>query len=570
MIKKCIFTIGYLFIGLPLLFGQSAEITGKYVVPDCPDWVHHAVFYQVYPQTFYDSNGDGIGDLNGIIQKLDYIKSLGVDAIWINPFFDSPFNDAGYDIRDYYKVAPRYGTNEDAKRLFEEAHKRGLKVIFDYVITYTAIDHPWFIESCKQTPNAYSNWYIWTDNVWKMEEGEFCNRFIQGYGRRNGNFMRNFYWSQPALNFGFGKPDPNKKWQLPTNHPDVLAMREELKRVFCYWMDMGADGIRADMAGALVKGEDVNQDTKKFWKEIRQIVKTKYPQAFMVSEWSYPKDALDGAFHADFFHWFDGYNDLTQKESWRILNGYSEGNSFFDKLGKGNIAYFLSKYMDQYDATKAKGYILLPLGNHDNARLNVNRTPDELEMIMAFGITMPGVPFIYYGNEIGMRELADMPQIEGAYKPRAGARTPMQWAPGGNCGFSTAGYSKLYLPVDTSKSAPTVADQERNPNSLLNQVKKLIRLKHSEPALAAYAEFVPLYAKENTYPFIYARANGKDVVLVILNPADKTVSAEFRLNLSYKKLQLLAGKEIKIAKKDKILSLNVPGMTYAIIKVKSL
>jgi maltose alpha-D-glucosyltransferase/alpha-amylase len=568
MIKKLIKTGLSLSIGISLTFGQIQEITGKYNIPDGPEWVHDAVFYQIYPQTFYDSNGDGIGDLNGIIQKLDYVKSLGIDAIWINPFFDSPFNDAGYDIRDYYKVAPRYGTNDDAKHLFEEAHKRGMKIIFDYVITYTAIDHPWFIQSCKQTPNKYSNWYIWTDNVWKMEEGEFANRFIQGYGQRNGNFMRNFYWSQPALNFGFGNPDTSKKWQLPTDHPDVLAMREELKRIFCYWMDMGADGIRADMAGALVKGNDIHGDTKKFWKEIRQIVKEKYPNAFMVAEWSYPKDALDGAFHADFFHWFDGYNDLTQKESWRILNGYSEGHSYFDKEGKGNIAYFLSKYMDQYNETKSKGYIIIPLGNHDNARMNVNRTPDDLELIMVFGITMPGVPFIYYGNEIGMRELMDMPQIEGAYKPRAGARTPMQWTGEKNRGFSTADFSKLYLPVDTSSDAPNVETEQNDPHSLLNRVKRLIRLKHDEPALAAYSEFVPLYAKENTYPFVYARAKGKDVVLIILNPSEKIVSAEFQMNVPYKKLQLLAGKEIKITKKDKTLSLEVPGTAYAIYKLK--
>jgi glycosidase len=557
-----------MLISIAFLFGQNAEITGKYTIPESPEWVHDAVFYQIYPQTFYDSNGDGIGDLNGIIQKLDYVKSLGVNAIWLNPFFDSPFNDAGYDIRDYYKVAPRYGTNEDAKRLFAEAHKRGLKVIFDYVITYTAIDHPWFIESCKGTPNKYSNWYIWTDNVWKMEEGEFSNRFIQGYGQRNGNFMRNFYWSQPALNFGFSQPDTNKKWQLPANHSDVLAMREELKNIFCYWMDMGADGIRADMAGALVKGNDVNGDTKKFWKEIRQIVREKYPQAFMVSEWSYPKDALDGNFHADFFHWFDGYNDLTQKESWRILNGYSEGHSYFDKEGKGNIAYFLSKYMEQYNATKSKGYILIPLGNHDNARMNVDRTADDLEMIMAFGITMPGIPFIYYGNEIGMRELYDMPQIEGAYKPRAGARTPMQWTLGKNRGFSTSDFSKLYLPVDTSHDAPNVETEQSDPSSLLNRVKKLIQLKHNEPALAGYAEFVPLYAKENTYPFVYARANGKNVVLVILNPSGKAATADFQMDIPYKKLQLLAGKVIKITKKDKTLSLDVPGITYAVYKLK--
>jgi maltose alpha-D-glucosyltransferase/alpha-amylase len=379
--------------------------------------------------------------------------------------------------------------------------------------------------------------------------------------------MRNFYWSEPALNFGFGKPDSSKAWQLPANHPDVLALREELKKIFCFWMDMGADGIRADMAGALVKGTDVNGDTKNFWKEIRKIVKDKYPEAFMVSEWSYPKDALD-AFHADFFHWFDGYNDLTQKESWRILNGCSEGHSFFDKEGKGNIAYFLSKYMEQYNETKSKGYIILPLGNHDNARMNVNRTPDELELIMVFGMTMPGMPFLYYGNEIGMRQLSDMPQIEGAYQPRAGARTPMQWTLGKNRGFSTADFSKLYLPVDTSSDAPNVETEQRDPASLLNRVKKLIQLKRTEPALAAYAEFIPLYAKENAYPFVYTRANGKDVLLVIINPSEKAATAEFQMNLSSSKFQLLAGTAIKINKKGALVNVQAPGTSYAVYKVK--
>ena len=566
MLRKY-FSIGIcIMIGLSTVYGQQTQRTGTNSIPDAPSWVADAVFYQIYPQSYYDSNGDGIGDLNGIIQKLDYVKSLGVNAIWLNPFFDSPFNDAGYDTRDYYKVAQRYGTNEDAKRLFQEAHKRGLKVIFDYVITYTDIDHPWFVESCKQTPNKNSNWYVWNDNVWKMEEGEFANRFIQGYGQRNGNFMRNFFWSEPALNFGFGKPDSSKPWQIPTRHPDVLTLREELKKVFCFWMDMGADGIRADMAGALVKGTDVNGDTKKFWKEIRQVVKEKYPEAFMVSEWSYPKDALD-AFHADFFHWFDGYNDLTQKESWRILNGYSEGHSFFDKEGKVNIAYFLSKYMEQYNETKSKGYIVLPLGNHDNARMNVNRSTDELELIMVFGMTMPGVPFLYYGNEIGMRQLYNMPQIEGAYQPRAGARTPMQWTPGKNCGFSTAELSQLYLPVDTSSDAPNVEAEQKDPGSLLNRVKKLIALKRTEPALAAYAEFLPLFAKENTYPFVYARANGKDILLVIINPSEKTAHAEFQLNVPCTKLHLLAGKEINVNKKGMMISLDAPGISYAVYKM---
>ncbi|HNX65276.1 MAG TPA: alpha-amylase family glycosyl hydrolase [Bacteroidales bacterium] len=555
------------------------EITGKYIIPDSPEWAHHAVFYQIYPQTFYDSNNDGIGDLKGIIQKLDYIKSLGVDALWINPFFESPFCDAGYDISDYYKVAPRYGTNEDARELFKEAHKRGLHVLFDFVASYTSMEHPWFKASAQQAKNKYSNWYIWTDNIWLNPPKEYQDAFIKGLGTRNGQYMRNFYYCEPALNYGFALPDTTQKWQLSPDHPDVLAMREEMKNVVRYWMSLGADGFRADMAGALVKTSNIagneqffntHEDaTKKFWQEIRGMLKKDYPQAFMVSEWSYPVSALDGCFDADFFHWFEGYNDLFQKESWRILNGYSEGHSYFDVKGEGDIKHFLDKYMEQYNSTKGKGYISLPLGNHDNARLGNNRSYADLEIIYAFGLTMPGVPFIYYGNEIGMRQMPESwPQVEGAYRPRNGARTPMQWNKGKNLGFSNAPAEKLYLPVDTAKDAPTVAAEENDPASLLNRTRKLIALKHSEPALAAYAEFIPLYAKENSYPFIYARAKDNNVVLVMLNPSGKETSAEFDLNIEYSKTVLLAGKDIALNKTNKRFIVTIPGQTYSIIRLE--
>jgi maltose alpha-D-glucosyltransferase/alpha-amylase len=187
---------------------------------------------------------------------------------------------------------------------------------------------------------------------------------------------------------------------------------------------------------------------------------------------------------------------------------------------------------------------------------------------MAFGLTMPGIPFIYYGNEIGMRQLYGNPQIEGAYNPRAGARTPMQWTPGKNRGFSTAKASKLYLPVDTASDAPNVETEQKDPNSLLNRVKKLIQLKHAEPALAAYAEFVPLYAKEDTYPFIYARANGNDVVLVILNPSEKEVTAEFSLNIPIANAKLLAGKQAAISNDEDDVTIKIPAISFAIYKIR--
>ena len=556
---------------------DSAFITGKYTIPHCPEWINNAVFYQIYPQTFYDSNGDGIGDLNGIIQKLDYVKSLGVDAIWINPFFESPFHDAGYDISNYYKVAPRYGTNDDAKQMFSEAKKRGLNIIFDYVISYTSIDNPWFQESAKQEKNKYSNWYIWTNNTWLNPPKAFSDQFIKGYSRRNGQFMYNFYWNEAALNFGFA--NPTQDWMLPIDAPDILALQKELKKVLRFWMDMGASGFRADMAGALVKNANItgndqfysakDNGTKKFWHGIRDILDTEYPGSFMVSEWSDPDAAINGGgFDADFFHWFPGFNDLYQKESWRILNGYSQGHSFFDKEGKGDIANFLRSYLMQYNKTKGKGYVILPLGNHDLSRLNIKRSYKELEMIFAFSIAMPGIPFIYYGNEIGMRQLYNMPYVEGAYKPRAGARSPMQWSRGKNDGFSTANPNRLYLPVDTAADAPNVQDEEKDQNSLLNKVRNLIQIKKKEPALKAYAEFVPVYAKENAYPFIFARANGKDVVLAIFNPAAEEKTADFSLNISAKEFTLLAGDKSQIGSSGNRYKLKISGQSYSLYKLK--
>ena len=557
------------------------QITGKYTVPPhCPQWVHNAVFYQIYPQSYFDSNGDGIGDLNGIIRKLDYIKSLGVNAVWINPFFESPFGDGGYDISNYYKVAPRYGSNKDARRLFAEAHRRGLKVLFDFVASYTSIEHPWFKASTLQKPNRYSNWYIWTDNVWMNPPKQFEGSFVKGFGRRNGQYMLNFYYSEPALNYGFAFPDPAQKWELPIDHSDVVRMRNEMKNVLRFWLDMGADGFRADMAGALVKSSGVESSsgqfyttqeeaTKEFWREIRTIMNEEYPDAFMVSEWSYPLSALDGCFHADFFHWFEGYNDLFQKESWRILNGYSEGHSYFDKEGKGDITFFLEKFMEQYERTKDKGYISLPLGNHDNARLGNQRSDDDLEMIYAFGLTMPGVPFIYYGNEIGMRQLPeDWPQVEGAYRPRNGARTPMQWTRSRNLGFSTSAAGRLYLPIDPAKDAPTVESQEKDPDSLLNRTRRLIRLKQTEPALAAYSEFIPLYAKKNAYPFVYARAKDDQIILVILNPSSHDSVAGFNLDKPAAGFKLLAGKALDIRTDSGRVEVNVPGRNYAVYKLE--
>ncbi|HIV92862.1 MAG TPA: glycosylase, partial [Candidatus Eisenbergiella stercoravium] len=162
-------------------------------------WLDNAVFYEIYPQSFLDTNSDGIGDLPGVIRKLDYIRELGCNAIWLNPCFVSPFGDAGYDVADYYTIAPRYGTNEDAKRLFEEVHKRGMHVLLDLVPGHTSVEHPWFQESMKAEKNEYTDRYVWTDSIWEAPEDMAS---LRGISDRDGSCAVNFFSSQPALNYG--------------------------------------------------------------------------------------------------------------------------------------------------------------------------------------------------------------------------------------------------------------------------------------------------------------------------------------------------------------------------------
>ena len=540
-------------------------VTGWAQRPQAPAWADTAVFYQIYPQTFYDSNGDGVGDLEGIIQKLDYVKSLGAGAIWLNPFYESPFRDAGYDASDFYKVAPRYGTLEDAKRLFDEAHKRGLRVILDYVPSYTSIDHPWFKASCDPKPNKYSNWYVWTGSTWFPGMDKYRAGFIQGYCERDGMFMNNFFWHQPALNYGYAHQDPDQPWQLPVDHPDVMALKEEMKNVMRFWLDMGCDGFRCDMAGSLVKNDD-GTETAVYWKTVRDFLDAEYPGTFTVAEWSYPKDAVNkGGFTSDFFHWFSAYDDLFQKE--KIRNPNHDGHSFFDSEGKGDISHFVEAYMDQYLGSRNRGYISVPFGNHDIERIKNNgRTDEDIAVIFAFALTLPGIPFIYYGDEIGMKQLHGLPHTEGSYMGRAGDRTPMQWDDGPNKGFSAAAPEDLYRAVDLSADAPDVVSQDNNPESLLNRVRELINLHNSEPALGAYAEFVPVYAKKSAYPFAFVRANGKDRLLVVLNPADREVQASFQLNYEFAKPERISG-EGTIRTQEQDVSVFMKPVSYGIFRL---
>jgi len=519
------------------------------------------VFYEIYPQTFRDSNADGIGDLQGIIEKLDYVKSLGVSAIWLNPIYESSFRDAGYDVTDYYKVAKRYGTNEDARRLFAEVHKRGMKVIIDFVPGHTSVDHPWFQESAKQTKNKYSNWYIWTNSTWPSGIDRNTCSLIQGYSDRDGCYMTNFFWHQPALNYGFAHPDPKQPWQLPVDHPDVLALKAEMENILRFWLDLGCDGFRVDMAGSLVKGDDCGECAK-YWRGVRARLEKDHPDIFLVSEWSNPVDALNGGFHADFLHWIPEYNSLFQ--------GDEKCAPWFGSRGGGDITRFLEAYLNQYKRTKDKGFISLPFANHDLSRINRDgRTSRDIECLYAFELTMPGTPFLYYGDEIGMRQLDGLPYTEGSYGTRAGARTPMQWNHEPNLGFSSAPASQLYRAVDPEENAPTVVGAENDSRSLLHRVRKLVALRRNEPALLAHADFRVLYAEQNQYPFAFLRCNGAHELLVVINPRNQPTSITLKLPKPVHATELLAGDGTANVTADGGLVISQPGTGYAIIRLSA-
>ncbi len=492
-----------------------------------PSWVANAIFYEVYPQSFLDTNGDGIGDLPGVIAKLDYIRSLGCDAIWLNPCFESPFGDAGYDVSDFYKVAARYGTNADLKLLFKEAHKRGLRVCLDLVAGHTSTEHPWFQKSAQATKNKYTNRYVWTDSVW---HGAGVPA-VSGFSERDGAYMTNFFHFQPALNYGFAKPDPKKPWQLPVEHPDCLATREEMKNIMCYWLDAGADGFRVDMASSLVKGDTDFKETMKLWADMRAMYDTEYPEAVLIAEWSDPARAIAAGFHIDFLIHFNdpAYTSLFRSEPERDLFGMFENvtRSFFDRKGRGDIRVFLDYYLKHYRETRGAGHISIPTGNHDIMRLAEGRTMEELKVAFTFLMTMPGVPYLYCGDEIGMGYVRGLVSKEGGYN-RTGARTPMQWSSGKNAGFSTAKAKDLYLPIDPAKNRPTIRAQETDPESLLNYFRLLSKLRREHPALGGDGDFEPLYAEKNQYPFVYQRKLGAETIVVAVNPSAQAVSADIR------------------------------------------
>jgi glycosidase len=487
------------------------------------DWLADAVLYEIYPQSFADSDGDGIGDLRGVIDHLDHLSRLGVNTIWFNPCFASPFVDAGYDVSDYLRIAPRYGTNDDMVELVEKAGERGIRVLLDLVAGHTSIEHRWFQAELNATgPHPDGDRYVWCENPPHRDTtGDLPGTaaWVRSPGPRPGWYLKNFYDAQPALNFGWARLPDDEPWRDAADAPGPLRNRQALKDILDFWLRRGVAGFRVDMAFSLVKDDPGKAVTVALWRDIREWLETHHPDAVLIPEGREPRTDGPLAFHADFFLVIHAaHASLFDNGYAGVLPWQPQRPPFFDASGQGSTKTFLDAWAAARAADPARP-VLLATADHDYDRLRCGpREPEQLGAALTFLFTWGSVPSLYYGDEIGMRYLRGTPDVEGAIcNPtynRAGCRTPMQWDDGPNAGFSTADAEKLYLPVDPAPDRPTVAAQRDDPNSTLHLVRKLIALRKATPALGGRADTQVVCAE---YPFAYIRGGSH---LVVVNPRE--------------------------------------------------
>jgi alpha-glucosidase len=506
-IAVCILSLG---IGLSeYVRAQAVDVPGQ-------PWWRHAVFYELYPRSFADSNNDGIGDLNGITGKLDYLKDLGVDAIWITPCFPSPQVDFGYDISDYENIDPMYGTLKDFDRLIAEANKRGIRILLDFVANHTSDRHKWFQDSKSSRSSAHRDWYIWRDG---KGPGAPPNNWISTFGTSAWTFdpttqqyyYHYFYPEQPDLN-----------WR----NPAVEAAMFDATR---FWYKRGVAGFRLDAIDSLFEDPNLTDNpfaagTDTFGRpNMDEKYNQKLPEVHGVLRGLRKvADEYDAVLIGETYT--SSIDELKHYYGDRDSELQLPMDMMFATVDKLSPAEF-RKQIAAVDASG--GWPVFLVGNHDMPR-SYNRYGDGkhddaiAKLMSALYLTLRGSPILYYGEEIGMqnndpKRKEDVLDPQGKVgwpteKGRDGERTPMQWSAQANGGFSTA---RPWLPVPPSAATYNVATESADPNSILNFYKRLLFLRHHEKALME-GEYIPLdEANPNVLSFIRRFRN--EAVLVTLN-----------------------------------------------------
>jgi maltose alpha-D-glucosyltransferase/alpha-amylase len=489
---------------------------------DDPLWYKDAVFYELHPKAFQDSNADGIGDFGGLMQRLDYVQELGVDCIWLLPCYPSPLRDDGYDIADYYSVHPNYGTLEDFDRFIAEAHRRGLKVIADLVLNHTSDQHPWF-QRARRAPKGSPerDFYVWTDDPELYKEARIIFIDTEPSNWTYDPVAGQYFWHR------FFSHQPDLNWDNP-------VVEEEMSRVMEFWLERGLDGFRADAVPYLIEREGTNcenlPETHVILKRLRKRLETKYPGRILLAEANqWPDDVRPYFGDGDEFHMafhfpvmpriFMAVRQGIRKPITEIIQRTPEippecqWCMFLRNHDELTLEMVTDEERDYMYSEYAKDpRMRLNLGIRRRLAPLMENDRRKIELLNSILFTMPGSPIVYYGDELGMGDniwLGD----------RDGVRTPMQWSPDRNAGFSRAETARLYLPLIVDSvygyQAINVEAQQNTPFSLLNWMKRLIQVRKQHHAFGRGS--ITFLEPENQHVLAYLREHEGDVILCVHN-----------------------------------------------------
>jgi maltose alpha-D-glucosyltransferase/alpha-amylase len=500
-----------------------------------PLWFRKALFYEIHLRGFFDANADGSGDFRGLIEKLDYLQWLGIDCIWLLPMYASALRDGGYDISDYYKVHPDYGTIDDVKAFIEAAHERGLRVIADLVMNHTSSDHPWFQRARQAPPGSPErDWYVWSDTPDRYPDARII--FIDTEASNwtwddvaGAYYFHRFFSHQPDLNY------------------DNPAVRDAMLDVLRFWLDLGLDGFRLDAVPYLYEREGTNcenlPETHEFLRLVRKTIDEEYPDRVLLAEANqWPEDVVqyfgDGdechmAFHFPVMpRMFMSARREEATPIYEILERTPRipANCQWGLFLRNHDELTLEMVTDEerdymYEEYAKDPRMKLNLGIRRRLAPLLDNGRDEMELMHAILFSLPGSPVLYYGDEIAMGDNVYLGD-------RDGVRTPMQWTGDRNAGFSRADFAQLYAPplMDPvyGYQAVNVEAQLRTPTSLLRWLKRFIALRKEHPVFGL-GDYEPLEAS-NPRIFAHVRSYEEDVVLCVHNVARSAQPVELDLS----------------------------------------
>lgn len=526
-------------------------------MPDA-DWFRDAVFYEAPVKSFFDGTGDGTGDFVGMTQKLDYIRDLGVNCIWLLPMYPSPQRDDGYDIADFMSINPTYGTMEDMKRFLDAAHARGLRVIADLVVNHTSDQHEWFKQARADRNSPYRDYYVWSDDPHRYPEVRII--FIDTetsnwtYDPVAGQyFWHRFFDHQPDLNY------------------DNPKVHEEMLNVVRYWLSMGLDGFRCDAVPYLYERDGTNgenlPETHEYLRKLRRMVDNEFPGKILLAEANqWPEDVVEyfGSDESPEFHMCFHFplmprlymavrkHDKTPiveiMERTPDISAGCQWGTFLrnhDELTLEMVTLEEREYMWREYAPEPR--MRSNLGIRRRLATLMDNDRRRIELMHALLLSMPGAPVLYYGDEIGM---GDNIWLE----DRNGVRTPMQWTGDRNAGFSSADPQRLVFPVIADAvygyQAVNVEAQERVPNSLLNWVRSMLKVRAAHPAFSRGSlSFLPVGPRE---VLAYVRAHGDESILCIANLSDaaQAVVLDLRARIGQTPIEATGGNAFPVVGTD--------------------